>query len=128
LILRFKRASYNDVLLGLNIKFERKGLMVLGYTRRVQSAQSDGHGRPAWEYSDKAVELFRRLKAQFPEVFACLSATEKAVRTRKITTTKKQYIEFYEIVFVFHFRTRTRSQISFQDRFVQLSLALLSSC
>lgn len=41
--------------IGLNLKFESKGLKVLGYTRK---------SRTGWEYSAKAVELIKEYKVR----------------------------------------------------------------
>lgn len=49
--------------LGLNLKFEGKGLKVLDYTRK--------NGR-SWEFSEKAMHLIQEYKHKFPEVFAKL--------------------------------------------------------
>ncbi|PPQ66718.1 hypothetical protein CVT24_008819 [Panaeolus cyanescens] len=48
---------------GLSLKFEAKALKVIDYSRK------DGR---TWEYSEKAVELLREYKAQFPELFTSL--------------------------------------------------------
>lgn len=44
--------------LGLNLKFDKKGLKVLGYSRK------SGTG---WEYSHKAIDLIVQYRAKFPE-------------------------------------------------------------
>lgn len=46
--------------LGLSIKFQGKGMKVLGYTRSEDRS---------WEYSAKAVELLRDYKVAFPQLF-----------------------------------------------------------
>ncbi|KAG6840893.1 hypothetical protein C0991_003417 [Blastosporella zonata] len=51
--------------LGLSLKFEAKALKVIDYTRK------DGRH---WEFSEKAVELIRDYKLEFPEIFRCLDA------------------------------------------------------
>ncbi|KAG5645098.1 hypothetical protein DXG03_006912 [Asterophora parasitica] len=51
--------------LGLSLKFEAKALKVIDYSRK------DGRH---WEFSEKAVELIRDYKANFPEIFRCLDA------------------------------------------------------
>ena len=58
---------YNDqrVNVGLNLKFEAKGLKVLGYSRK----SSGGN----WEYSQKAVELIQEYRDKFPEVAQALA-------------------------------------------------------
>ncbi|KAF8648106.1 hypothetical protein AX16_006403 [Volvariella volvacea WC 439] len=48
---------------GLNLKFDAKALKVINYSRK------DGQ---SWEFSEKAIELVREYKANFPEVFRCL--------------------------------------------------------
>jgi len=50
----------SKVNLGLNLKFQGKGLKVLAYTRM------DSRG---WEYSAKAVELLRDYQLAFPKLF-----------------------------------------------------------
>ncbi|GAA5869902.1 hypothetical protein JCM16303_001836 [Sporobolomyces ruberrimus] len=57
---------FNDqrVNIGLNLKFEAKGLKVLGYSRK---------GDGGWEYSQKAVELIQEYRDKFPEVAQALS-------------------------------------------------------
>lgn len=50
--------------LGLGLKFEGKGLKVIDYSRK------DGRH---WEFSEKAVELLRDYKLQYPEVMAAMS-------------------------------------------------------
>ncbi|KAJ3567755.1 hypothetical protein NP233_g6149 [Leucocoprinus birnbaumii] len=57
--------NQEKVNIGLDMKFERKGLMVAGYTRK------DGRH---WEYSDKAIELLQAYKAKFPDVFENLDS------------------------------------------------------
>lgn len=47
--------NQEKVNIGLDMKFERKGLMVAGYTRK------DGRH---WEYSDKAIELLQAYKVR----------------------------------------------------------------
>ncbi|GAA5965952.1 hypothetical protein JCM3765_004130 [Sporobolomyces pararoseus] len=61
---------FNDqrVNIGLNLKFEAKGLKVLGYSRKG----GDGGN---WEYSQKAVELIQEYRDKFPEVAQALSRT-----------------------------------------------------
>ncbi|PVF93617.1 hypothetical protein CPB86DRAFT_715030 [Serendipita vermifera] len=46
--------------LGLSLKFQGKGLKVLGYTKMEDRG---------WEYSAKAVDLLREYKVTFPELF-----------------------------------------------------------
>lgn len=49
--------------IGLNLKFESKGLKVLGYSRK---------GNAGWEFSTKAIELIREYNAKFPEIAEAL--------------------------------------------------------
>ncbi|KAG8853916.1 hypothetical protein FRB96_007925 [Tulasnella sp. 330] len=49
--------------LGLNLKFDGKGLKVLGYSRK---------NGPSWEFSEQAVHLILEYKTKFPEIFAKL--------------------------------------------------------
>ncbi|KAL8804186.1 MAG: hypothetical protein Q9182_002728 [Xanthomendoza sp. 2 TL-2023] len=46
---------------GLNLKFEAKGLKVLGYSRK---------GSTGWEFSQKAIELLQQYMVKFPEFIA----------------------------------------------------------
>ncbi|KAJ3565351.1 hypothetical protein NP233_g7682 [Leucocoprinus birnbaumii] len=57
--------NQKKVNIGLDMKFERKGLKVVGFTKK------DGRH---WEYSDQAVELLQAYKAQFPDVFENLDS------------------------------------------------------
>ena len=50
--------------LGLNLKFDAKGLKVIDYSRK--------EGR-YWEFSDKAIELIKEYKGKYPQVMHCLS-------------------------------------------------------
>lgn len=47
--------------LGLNLKFEAKGLKVLGYSRKAASG---------WEFSQKAIQLLQQYMVKFPEFIA----------------------------------------------------------
>ncbi|KAL8997728.1 MAG: hypothetical protein Q9169_003057 [Polycauliona sp. 2 TL-2023] len=47
--------------IGLNLKFEAKGLKVLGYSRKA------GNG---WEFSQKAIQLVQQYMVKFPEFIA----------------------------------------------------------
>ncbi|ODO06774.1 hypothetical protein I350_04133 [Cryptococcus amylolentus CBS 6273] len=47
--------------IGLPLKFESRGLKVLGFTKRNDRG---------WEYSEKAAQVLQEYKAAFPEVFA----------------------------------------------------------
>ncbi|KAF5348519.1 hypothetical protein D9756_009689 [Leucocoprinus leucothites] len=49
--------------IGLDLKFDARGIKVAGYTRK--------EGRH-WEYSDKAVALVKSYQADFPEIFEYL--------------------------------------------------------
>ncbi|KAJ1813229.1 exonuclease II Exo2, partial [Coemansia sp. RSA 2598] len=49
--------------IGLDLKFEAKRLKVIGYTKR---------GPNGWLFSDRAVDLISRYKANFPDMFARL--------------------------------------------------------
>ncbi|KAE9391139.1 hypothetical protein BT96DRAFT_832474 [Gymnopus androsaceus JB14] len=62
--------------LGLSIKFEAKGLKVVGYSRKGNGNDGirGGGARQNWEYSDKAIELIREYLNAFPEIFMCLDA------------------------------------------------------
>ncbi|KAL8953774.1 MAG: hypothetical protein Q9222_000391 [Ikaeria aurantiellina] len=51
----------NRVNVGLNLKFEAKGLKVLGYSRKAANG---------WEFSQKAVELIRQYMVRFPNFIA----------------------------------------------------------
>lgn len=46
---------------GLNLKFEAKGLKVLGYSRKTASG---------WEFSQKAIQLLQQYMVKFPEFIA----------------------------------------------------------
>ena len=50
----------SKVNIGIPMKFESKGLKVLGYTRRNDRG---------WEYSETAARVLERYKAAFPEAF-----------------------------------------------------------
>lgn len=64
--------------LGLSIKFEAKGLKVVGYSRKgtgnegIRGGAGGGGARQNWEYSDKAIDLMREYMIAFPEIFRCL--------------------------------------------------------
>ncbi|KAL8882845.1 MAG: hypothetical protein Q9198_000221 [Flavoplaca austrocitrina] len=47
--------------IGLNLKFEAKGLKVLGYSRKAANG---------WEFSQKAVQLIQQYMVKFPEFIA----------------------------------------------------------
>jgi 5'-3' exoribonuclease 1 len=51
--------------LGLNLKFQAKGLKVLGYSRKSNTG---------WEFSDKAIELISQYMLKFPEFVAGIAA------------------------------------------------------
>ncbi|KAF8195285.1 XRN 5'-3' exonuclease N-terminus-domain-containing protein [Mycena galopus ATCC 62051] len=56
--------------LGLSLKFEAKALKVIDYSRKDQRH---------WEFSEKAVELIREYKANFPDIFMCLDNSGDAM-------------------------------------------------
>ena len=51
----------SKVNVGLNLKFEAKGLKVLGYSRKAASG---------WEFSQKAIQLLQQYSVKFPEFIA----------------------------------------------------------
>ncbi|KAL8631848.1 hypothetical protein Q9189_002428 [Teloschistes chrysophthalmus] len=51
----------NKVNVGLNLKFEAKGLKVLGYSRKNNSG---------WEFSQKAIQLLQQYMVKFPDFIA----------------------------------------------------------
>lgn len=58
--------------LGLNLKFNGKGLKVPGYTRkRVLDS--------AWEISQKGLDLIQEFSMAFPELFECLKRQNSKV-------------------------------------------------
>ncbi|KAI0091131.1 exonuclease II [Irpex rosettiformis] len=62
--------------LGLSIKFDAKGMKVIDYSRK--------EGRH-WEFSDKAVQLLREYKAEFPEIIKALyMRTDAMIRASDI--------------------------------------------
>ena len=89
------------IILGLNIKFDRRSLMMPGYTRRVTKSFSAGKDseateREVWEYrsaccgraaylasltlfSDKAVEVVKLLSSKFPDLIAGVCAAPNCV-------------------------------------------------
>lgn len=83
---------FNDqrVNIGLNLKFEAKGLKVLGYSRK---------GDGGWEYSQKAVELIQEYRDKFPEVAQALSRkggesdSIGLVSSRKCLTSLAPYLD-----------------------------------
>lgn len=52
--------------LGLSLKFEAKALKVIDYSRKDQRH---------WEFSEKAIDLIREYKANFPEIFMSLDGS-----------------------------------------------------
>ncbi|KAJ7157550.1 exonuclease II [Mycena crocata] len=56
--------------LGLSLKFEAKALKVIDYSRKEQRH---------WEFSEKAVDLIREYKANFPEIFQSLDNSGDAM-------------------------------------------------
>ncbi|KAF5348596.1 hypothetical protein D9756_009690 [Leucocoprinus leucothites] len=61
----FVRVGLDDfrVNIGLDLKFNGKGIRVVGYTKK--------EGKH-WQYSDKAIALVKSYQAEFPEIFECL--------------------------------------------------------
>lgn len=57
LMVQLKNSKTN---IGLSIKFESKGLKVLGYSRKNDKG---------WEFSEKCVQVLEKYKAAFPEPF-----------------------------------------------------------
>lgn len=56
--------------LGLSLKFDAKSLKVIDYSRK--------EGR-YWDYSEKAVDLLREYKSNFPALFRCLDGNGDAM-------------------------------------------------
>jgi hypothetical protein len=54
--------------IGLRLKFESKGLKVLGYSEKTDKG---------WEFSPKAIQLVREYQLKFPTVFECLEKKTK---------------------------------------------------
>lgn len=52
--------------LGLSLKFEAKALKVIDYSRKDQRH---------WEFSEKAIDLIREYKANFPDIFMSLDGS-----------------------------------------------------
>lgn len=52
--------------IGLCLKYESKGMKVLGYTRKTEKG---------WEYSQKAVELIEDYRKNFPSIFKKVDST-----------------------------------------------------
>eukprot|EP01134_Creolimax_fragrantissima_P002793 CFRG2793T1 len=52
--------------IGLNMKYQKKNMSILGYSRRA--------GERTWEYSQQAIDVLQKYKKQFPEVFRALAA------------------------------------------------------
>ncbi|KAF9470744.1 hypothetical protein BDN70DRAFT_845719 [Pholiota conissans] len=50
--------------LGLSLKFDAKGLKVIGYSQKSESGK--------WDYSQKTIDLVKEYKTKFPEVFHVL--------------------------------------------------------
>ncbi|KAL8968080.1 MAG: hypothetical protein Q9183_002637 [Haloplaca sp. 2 TL-2023] len=55
--------------IGLNLKFEAKGLKVLGYSRKAANG---------WEFSRKAIELLQQYMVKFPEFIAGLQRNSQS--------------------------------------------------
>jgi hypothetical protein len=60
-----KLENDQKVNIGIPMKFESKGLKVLGYTRRNDRG---------WEYSETAAQALEKYRAAFPEAFNNLGA------------------------------------------------------
>ncbi|KAJ7767274.1 exonuclease II [Mycena metata] len=56
--------------LGLSLKFEAKALKVIDYSRKDQRH---------WEFSEKAIDLIREYKANFPDIFMSLDGSGDAM-------------------------------------------------
>eukprot|EP00127_Corallochytrium_limacisporum_P003611 Clim_evm94s150 gene=Clim_evmTU94s150 len=52
---------------GLNLKYARRELEIPGYARRVKSKERQG--KLVWEFSERTMELVRRYKQTFPDLF-----------------------------------------------------------
>jgi 5'-3' exoribonuclease 1 len=68
--------------LGLSLKFQGKGLKVLGYTRMEDRG---------WEYSARAVDLLREYKVTFPELFKKLDNRGDG---RRLCALRSKYTDF----------------------------------
>ncbi|GAA5976131.1 hypothetical protein JCM10908_005393 [Rhodotorula pacifica] len=66
-LLLFTPTGDTRVNVGLNLKFEAKQQKVLGYSRKTESG---------WEFSEKAIELIREYKENFPEIIRMLDTNK----------------------------------------------------
>jgi hypothetical protein len=66
-----KLENDQKVNIGIPMKFESKGLKVLGYTRRNDRG---------WEYSETAAQALEKYRAAFPEAFNNLGAGGEGTR------------------------------------------------
>jgi 5'-3' exoribonuclease 1 len=71
--LMVKLENDGKVNIGIPMKFESKGLKVLGYTKRNDRG---------WEYSETAARALERYRTAFPEVFNNLGAGGEGELTR----------------------------------------------
>ena len=55
-----------SILLGLGVKFSRRGLRIIGYARRKTIRKQNGMTKRVWEYSSKTINLLKTLKRLFP--------------------------------------------------------------
>lgn len=55
---------------GLNLKFQKQNLMLIGYSRRQRSHSLEDQG--GWEYSSEAIDLIRQYMNTFPSLFEML--------------------------------------------------------
>eukprot|EP00054_Salpingoeca_dolichothecata_P030449 m.248072 g.248072 ORF g.248072 m.248072 type:complete len:1635 (+) comp26663_c1_seq18:689-5593(+) len=62
----------SHVHIGLCLKFQRRGLMVAGYTRRIPHPRREGAF--AWEFSGQAVTVLSRFRSAFPDLFRAIEA------------------------------------------------------
>lgn len=60
----------HKVNIGLSLKFDAKGMKVLGYSRKNDRG---------WEFSQQAYELCARYKEQFPDVITALSGNDHGI-------------------------------------------------
>jgi 5'-3' exoribonuclease 1 len=79
--------SEQKVNLGLNLKFEGKGLKVLGYSRKTSQG---------WEFSFKAIKLLEEYTNKFPLLFQRM---EKNCRTSKHATYNRRSVPCERLFF-----------------------------
>lgn len=72
LLVQIEDSSKHNI--GLSLKFESKGLKVLGYTRKADRG---------WEFSRKAYELIKEYTDKFPDVFGNLNYNERGIAQAK---------------------------------------------